>query len=70
MLTIDQLQKAKVKKKKKTRNSLARYNIIKFCMVMSRRMTFSMNVVVKYINLKIYFLFMLRRLSSIDVLKN
>ena len=69
MLTIDQLQKVKAKKKKTT-NSLARYNIIKFCMVMSRRMTFSMNVVVKYINLKIYFLFMLRRLSSIDVLKN
>ena len=68
MLAIDQLQK--VKAKKKTTNSLSRYNIIKFCMVMSKRMTFSMNVVVKHINLKIYFLFMLRRLSSIDVLKN
>ena len=42
MLTIDQLQKVEVRK-----NSLARYNVIKFCMVMSRRMAFSMTIVVK-----------------------
>ena len=43
MLTIDQLQKVEVRKK-----SLARYNVIKFCMVMSRRMAFSMTIVVKW----------------------
>ena len=42
MLTIDQLQKVEVRK-----NSLGRYNVIKLCMVMSRRMAFSMTIVVK-----------------------
>ena len=43
MITIDQLQKVEVRK-----NSLGRYNVIKLCMVMSRRMTFSMTIVVKW----------------------
>ena len=43
MLTIDQLQKVEVRK-----NSLGRYNVIKLCMVMSRRMAFSMTIVVKW----------------------